>query len=135
MGKNYEDLKVWQKAMGFVEVVYRATSQFPEDERFGLTSQLRRAAVSIPSNIAEGAGRSSDKEFIRFLYIARGSVSEVKTQLLIATRLGFITDESGELLNQLDEISRMLNGLRNNLESRDSRLGTRDFELIENRGV
>lgn len=87
--RNYTDLIAWQKAMDFVHRVYALTSGFPGDERFGLTSQLRRAAVSIPSNIAEGEGRETPGDFIRFLAIAHGSLREVETQLRISQRLGY----------------------------------------------
>ncbi|MCK0125010.1 four helix bundle protein [Gelidibacter sp. F2691] len=86
---DHKDLDVWKKSMDLVEVVYRLSSQFPSDERFGLTSQMRRAAVSLPSNIAEGAGRKSDKELIQFLHIALGSLGELDTQYLIAVRLKY----------------------------------------------
>ena len=90
--KSHKDLKVWQESMDLVVLIYDLTEQFPSKEAFGLTSQLRRAAVSIPSNIAEGAGRKGNKEFIRFFYIAMGSLSEVETQLEIAFRLGYIKE-------------------------------------------
>ena len=89
MERKYQRLQVWQDAIELVTDVYRLTSQFPDSEKFGLVSQMRRAAVSIPSNIAEGAGRGSDKEFRRFLLIARGSLQELETQLIISGRLGF----------------------------------------------
>jgi len=84
MIRKYQQLIVWQKAMLLVSEIYRLTQGFPDNEKFGLTSQLRRAAVSVPSNIAEGSGRGSDKDFCRFLYQARGSLTEIETQLLIA---------------------------------------------------
>ena len=86
---SYEDLRVWNEAIALVETVYRLTAGFPESERFGLTNQLRRAAVSIPSNVAEGWGRGSKPDYLRFLRIARGSLYEVKTQLVIAERVRF----------------------------------------------
>ena len=90
--KSHKDLKVWQESMDLVVLIYDLTEQFPSKEAFGLTSQLRRAAVSIPSNIAEGAGRRGENEFKRFLYIGLGSLSEVETQLEIAFRLGYIKE-------------------------------------------
>jgi four helix bundle protein len=87
--KHYQELIVWQKAMELVELVYRMSKQFPREEIYGLTSQIRRAAVSIPSNIAEGQGRSTTKDFLNFLSVARGSLREVETQLLISERLEY----------------------------------------------
>ena len=89
MGKSYRELKIWQRAIELSVAVYRLTGQFPADERFGLTSQLRRAAVSVASNIAEGYGRASRGEFRQFVGMARGSVLELQTQLVIAKELGF----------------------------------------------
>ena len=118
--KNFKDLIAWQKAMELVEMVYRLTSQFPADERFGLTSQLRRAAVSIPSNIAEGQGRNSDGDFVRFLSIAYGSLREVETQLLIAVRLNYLEQPSFQPVQELcDETGRILNGLLNRLRGKE----------------
>ena len=91
--RNYTELIAWQKGMDFVEAVYKATKQFPKEELYGLTSQLRRAVVSIPSNIAEGQGRRSTKEFVQFLSIAHGSLREAETQILIAKRLNYIDAE------------------------------------------
>lgn len=114
--KNFKDLIAWQKAMDLVELVYRLSSQFPADERFGLTSQLRRAVVSIPSNIAEGQGRNSPGDFGRFLSIAYGSLREVETQPLIAVRLKFIDPTQYQPVQELcDETGRILNGLMNSL--------------------
>jgi len=90
--KSHKDLKVWQESMSLVLVIYKVSEKFPSHEIYGLTSQLRRASVSIPSNIAEGAGRRGEKEFIRFLFIALGSLSEIETQLEIAFRLNYIED-------------------------------------------
>jgi len=119
-GRNYSDLIVWQKAMGFVEEVYRASSRFPREEVYGLTSQVRRAAVSIPSNIAEGQGRRSRREFRRFLRVAHGSLREVETQVLLAERLHYLdTDTKGQLMRMSSEIGRLLNGLVRSL-SQDS---------------
>ena len=110
--KTHKDLDVWKKAMSFVTELYKITATFPKDERYGLTSQMRRAAVSIPSNISEGAARQSNKEFIQFLYIALGSNVEIETQLNIARNLNFINDETFEKMDDnQNEISRMLMGL------------------------
>lgn len=96
--KSHKDLKVWQEAMNLVVVIYEISEKFPSKETYGLTSQLRRASISVPSNIAEGAGRKGKKEFARFLYIALGSLSEVETQLEIAFRLNYL--ESIEDINK-----------------------------------
>mgnify|MGYP000668987883 FL=1 len=90
--KSHKDLKVWQESMTLVTQIYKISEDFPKHEIYGLSSQIRRAAVSIPSNIAEGAGRKGENEFTRFLYIALGSLSEVETQLEISHRLGYIKD-------------------------------------------
>jgi len=90
--RNYQKLDIWKLGIELVKEVYVLTNEFPRDERFGLISQLKRSAVSVPSNIAEGYGRGSDKEFCRFLHIARGSLYEVETQIIIASELGFIDD-------------------------------------------
>lgn len=105
---GHKDLNVWKRSMHLVMNVYSKTKTFPKDELYGLSSQMRRAAVSIPSNIAEGAGRKSKKEFYHFLYVALGSLAELETQLLIAKNLGYIPDfDSGIII----EIRKMLNGL------------------------
>jgi four helix bundle protein len=112
MSGSYRDLKAWQKAIELVSEIYSSTRSFPKNEQFGLAIQLRRAAVSIPSNIAEGKGRFSDKEFSLFLHHARGSLFEVETQLVIARRLGYINEQdAGRLTSQAGELARMLNGL------------------------
>ena len=108
--KSYRDLIVWQKAMDFAEHVYVVQKTFPAEERFGLCDQLRRAVVSIPSNIAEGRGRDSAKDFSHFLMIARGSLNEVATQLELAVRLGYMTSGSG-LYTEAQEIGKMLNAM------------------------
>lgn len=109
--KSYRDLHAWQRAMDFVTAVYQATAKFPRDEIYGLTSQLRRSAVSVPSNIAEGNGRQSTRDFINFLSIAYGSLNEAQTQIVIAHRLGYLTAD--ETLSH--EISRLINGLTRSL--------------------
>ena len=117
MASSYKDLKVRQKAMELVADVYRLTAAFPETEKFGLVTQLRRAAVSIPSNIAEGQGRLSDGEFKQFLGHARGALFEVSTQRLIVKDLGFAKDEQLKRpLHLVDEVGRMLNGLIRSLD-------------------
>ena len=110
--RSYKDLVAWQKSMDLVTAVYRASQGFPKEEIFGLVSQIRRAAVSIPSNIAEGHARTSKKEFQYFLSNARGSLAELETQLTIAHQLAYI-DETGinQLLGRLGEVGRILNGL------------------------
>jgi four helix bundle protein len=110
--RNYRDLIAWQKAMNLVAEVYRLSTSFPRPELYGLTAQLRRAAVSIPSNIAEGQGRGGDPEFVRFLRIAHGSLNEVETQLLIAERLGYTERKLvNPLIDMSAEIGRLINGL------------------------
>ena len=117
--RHYRELLVWQKAVSWVEAIYAVTHKWPQDERFGLTSQIRRAAVSVPSNIAEGCARRSTAEFVRFLSISRGSLAEVETQIIIAARLRYLDHESQtSLLDAADEISRMLAGLIAKLEER-----------------
>ena len=116
---SYEDLEVWQKAMDLVTLVYRLTKGFPKEEVYGLTSQLRRAAVSVPSNIAEGQSRRSTKEFLNYLSMARGSLSEVETQAEIARRLEYIKEEETLQLKELTRtVGRLLNGLIRSLEQK-----------------
>jgi four helix bundle protein len=110
--KNYRDLLAWQRAMDFVVSVYRITREWPQEETFGLTYQIRRAVVSVASNIAEGPGRNSDKEFLRFLNNAHGSLREAETQLMIAQRLEYNTGPSlTAALDQAAEVGRLLQGL------------------------
>lgn len=105
---NYKELKIWQKSMDLVEKVYALTSSFPKEERFGLISQIQRCAVSIPSNIAEGAGRNSNKEFRNFLGIANGSTNELNTQLILSNRIGYSKKEDlDEIFNLITEIQKM----------------------------
>jgi four helix bundle protein len=115
--ESYRELVVWQKAMDLVEAVYRASMRFPREEVYSLTAQLRRAAVSIPSNIAEGQGRSTTRDFLSFLSIARGSLKEVEPQVLIAERLAYISKQiSNSLLGRTTEVGRLLTGLSNSLK-------------------
>jgi len=110
--KDFRDLKVWQKAHGLTLSVYRASADFPAEERYGLTSQLRRAATSIPANIAEGCGRSGDRDFARFLQIGMGSACELEYHLLLARELGFVDAEvHTDLEAQTTEVKRMLTSL------------------------
>ncbi len=98
---SHKDLKVWQKGIDLVKLIYEITSSFPTNEQFGLVSQMRRAAVSIPSNIAEGCGRNSDKELVHFLYICLGSASELETQIIISQELDFLEKEKSEQIQIL----------------------------------
>ena len=117
--KNYRELIVWQKAMDLVEAVYRATGGFPKEETYGLAIQLRRAAVSIPSNIAEGQGRRSTRDFLRFLSIANGSLREVETQITIARRLNYIQEErETAVFTMTSEVARLLHGLIRSLDDK-----------------
>jgi four helix bundle protein len=110
--RSYKDLVAWQKSMDLVTAVYRVSQGFPKEEIFGLVSQIRRAAVSVPSNIAEGHARTSKKEFQYFLSNARGSLAELETQLTIAHQLAYINDTGmGQLIIRLGEVGRILNGL------------------------
>jgi len=115
--RTHENLRAWQYSMDLVEVIYKETGTYPSEERFGLINQLRRAAVSVPSNIAEGGARGSDAEFIRFLYIARGSLSEVQTQLQIASSLGF-APLNQTTLELIENTFAQLGGLINSLKAR-----------------
>ncbi len=116
--QNFKDLIAWQKSMDMAEAVYAATRGFPKEELYGLTSQVRRAAVSVPSNIAEGQARFSTAEFQKFLSISQGSRAEVETQMLLAQRLGYITDEPMKpILALLLEVKRLLHGLQNSLKN------------------
>lgn len=110
---QFKELGIWKKSRLFCSKIYNVTATFPSEEKFGITNQLRRASVSIPSNIAEGSSRNSNKDFARFLEIAIGSAYEAETQLLISSDLGFITEESTiELTNLLEEIIKMTSRFR-----------------------
>jgi four helix bundle protein len=116
--ESYRDLIVWQKSLSLVKLTYQLTKHFPKEEQFGLTNQLRRAAVSVPSNIAEGNGRGTTADYIRFLQIARGSLFETQTQIEISIQLGFLNSTSAlELQALCNEIERMLNAIISKLSS------------------
>ena len=120
-GVSYRDLKVWQKAMDLTVSCYKATQAFPADERFGLTAQIRRAAVSVASNIAEGYGRDSDGSFVQFLRVSQGSLKELETQVIVSERIGVLNSPSAQsLLSAADEIGRMLRGLINSLNNKSA---------------
>ncbi|RIH64104.1 four helix bundle protein [Mariniphaga sediminis] len=113
---KFKELKVWQKAIQLVTKIYSRTSNFPKEEMYGIVSQIRRCAVSIPSNIAEGAGRGGKKEFSHFLDIARGSSFELETQLIISKELGFLNQFNFDnLYSELDEIQKMITGLQKSM--------------------
>lgn len=117
--RPHEKLDVWKKAIDFVVEVYKATEDWPKEEKFGLTSQVRRASVSVPANISEGAARSSNKEFAYFLSNAQGSASEVETELWIAYRLGYLSEAKlPSLRARHDDIGRMLIGLTRKVRSK-----------------
>lgn len=117
--KPHKNLNCWIQSFHFVKEIYLITSKFPSDEKFGLISQIRRAAVSVPVNISEGAARKGLKEFIHFLHIALGSLSELDTLILLCKELNFITEnECNSLIEKLDIIGKMIYGLIKNLESK-----------------
>jgi len=114
---DYKELTAWQRSMDLVREVYLCTRSFPRDELFGLSSQMRRAAVSVPSNIAEGKGRYSQKELIQFLYKARGSLMELETQIIIARDFDYLNEGTGQTLSTRTlEVTRILNGLINHFQ-------------------
>jgi four helix bundle protein len=117
--RTFRDLVAWQRSMELAEAIYAATTRMPPDERFGLTNQLRRAAVSVPSNIAEGHGRQSRADYIRFLRTARGSVSEVSTQLELANRLRMLPPDQ-QLSDLVAEVARILQALIRSLEAKEA---------------
>lgn len=119
--KTHKDLIVWQKSIDLVTEIYKITKEFPKEESYGITSQIRRSSVSIPSNIAESAGRRSKKEYVQFLHIALGSLSELETQILIASNLKYINKETNEKLNnEIVTLIRMLTSLIAKLKSTPS---------------
>ena len=106
--KSYKDLNIWKRSIGVVENIYKITKNFPKEEMYGLTSQLRRSAISIPSNIAEGFARFSNKEYKQFLFISLGSCAELFTQIIVALQLDYLeSKKADQLLNEIDEISKM----------------------------
>ena len=116
--QHYKDLLIWQKGMALAKLVYQVTQKFPSEERYGLTSQLRRAAVSVPSNIAEGQARRGTNEFLQFLSIAEGSLAELETQLLLSTELAYCKPADAESpLKEIDELQKMIVGLKRTLSS------------------
>lgn len=115
-GRAHHDLNAWKESLILVRRIYEITGLFPKDELYGLSPQMRRAAVSIPSNIAEGAARTSSKEFIQFVNISRGSLSELETQLLIARDLGYIAQDQS-IFDLLDSVSKLITGLHKHLTS------------------
>jgi four helix bundle protein len=120
--RNYSDLVTWQKAMALVESTYQATKSLPREEMYGLTSQMRKAAVSIPSNIAEGQGRGKDGQFLHALSISYGSLRELETQMILAHRLRFISAAPSQaLLSECSEVGRLWNGLMQSIQSRVER--------------
>jgi four helix bundle protein len=122
MKHNPKELKVWQKAMNLTVDIYKATSDFPKNEVYGITSQIRRCAVSVPSNIAEGAGRNTDAEFNHFLGIANGSSFELMTQIELAQRLQLLDSQTSEkLLSEIDEIQRMTRSLSSIVSSKSDK--------------
>jgi carbamoyl-phosphate synthase large subunit len=132
--KHYKELLVWQKGMNLAKLVYKLTVRFPSEERYGLTSQLRRAAVSVPSNIAEGQARHGTKEFLLFLSHAEGSLAELETQLLLSVELGFAQQTEVEpYLREIDELQKMLVSLKRKL-SFYSPLATRHSSLPSRAG-
>ena len=117
MQHNFRDLDVWKKSIGFVSRVYTITNSFPSSELYGIVSQMQRAAISIPSNIAEGAGRDSNSDFSRFISIAEGSAYEIETQITIAHEILYLNDKDyNSLLMDIQEIQRMLSGLKRSLQ-------------------
>jgi len=127
--RHYKELLVWQKGMNLAKIVYKLTMRFPSEERYGLTSQMRRAAVSVPSNIAEGQARRGTNEFLQFLSVAEGSLAELDTQLTLSVELGFSQQAEVEpALKEIDELQKMLVALKRKLSS-FSPLATRHSPL------
>jgi four helix bundle protein len=118
--RKHHELLAWQEAIALVKEVYRATADFPREETYGLTSQIRRAAVSVPSNIAEGAARTGDREFPQFLSVTRGSLSELETQVIIANELGYLPQHH-QLMAKIDKIFGLVGGLMMSLRKRKAK--------------
>jgi four helix bundle protein len=132
---SYQELEVWKQAKDLVRVVYDLTKKFPKDEQFGLTNQLRRAAVSIPSNIAEGCGRNHFKDSLQLFFISRGSLYEVETQILISFDLGYINNEDLKIIiEKINSGKRLLNGFINYFQSRSNQQLTTINEQLEDYG-
>jgi len=127
MVTNYKELEVWRRSVALTTELYTLTSRFPDAERYGLTSQIRRAITSIPANIAEGWGRGSTGEYVQFLTVARGSLMEVETHLIVSCNLHFLSDAAlAPFSKEIEEIGKMLNALIGALKSRKQGLGIRD---------
>lgn len=119
--ESYHDLIVWQKGIELVKDIYSITKNFPREELYGLTSQIRRAAISIPSNIAEGWGRGTTKNYLQFLQISRGSLFELETQIIIANKQDYVNQENcSNIIDKINELGRMLNALITKLDSKNS---------------
>jgi four helix bundle protein len=133
---SYKDLDVWQQSRVLVKTIYELTKKFPKEEQFGLTSQIRRAAISVPSNIAEGCGRNHTKDSIQFFFVARGSIYELETQLLLSEDLGFVTKEDAEQsLNQVIRCKKLINGFINYFQKQtNNQQRTTVNEIIEDYG-
>ena len=117
MRHNFKNLKIWQLGIELIMEVYAISKQFPTEERYGLTTQVNRSALSVPSNIAEGSGRGTNKDFANFLSIAIGSLYELETQIIVARQLNFIKEEQfNKLSKMVNELEKMINGIRNNLK-------------------
>ena len=118
---DHRELVAWQKAVDLVELLYRRTQSLPKEELYGLKSQMRRAAVSIPSNIAEGQARRTTRDFIHFLSVARGSLKELETQIIISRRLGYVNaTQQSELIDATEEVSRLISGLNRSLNAKQT---------------
>ncbi len=130
---SYKDLLVWQKSMDVVTDIYKLTQSFPKEEMYGITSQIRRAVVSIPSNIAEGQARKYNQQFYHFLAIANGSIAEVETQLELCKRLGYVKTDVSNIFESLDSIGKMISKLQKSiLKASEQQLATNNQQLTTN---